>query len=97
MSRSIFGWSLPPGTTQRHIDELSDDGVTQLQSDILDRLESASIPQSYCDQIMKLIAMGESERQNIDDAKLVDLLADDEAERMSAMQDLDDEGGGPFR
>jgi hypothetical protein len=40
-----------------------DQGVTALQDQILKRLQKAKIPEAYCDRIMELIAMGESERE----------------------------------
>jgi hypothetical protein len=73
--RNIFGWSLPPGVSNRMIDDQCDDGTTQLQSDILTRLEAADIPREYCDKIMLLVALGETARQDIDDARSIDRLA----------------------
>ena len=79
MTRNPFGWDLPPGCTQRHIDEAfgGNDGVTQLQDDILKLLEKADIAPLFCDEIMELIARGEEDRTNRDDAALIDQLVDE--------------------
>jgi hypothetical protein len=62
MSRSPFGWDLPPGCTQRHIDEAFGDGggVTDLEEKVLGLLEAAGIPEAICDQILTLIMAGEA-------------------------------------
>jgi hypothetical protein len=58
------------------------DGVTQLQEDILERLERAAIPESICDEIMLLIAKGEIERSardaQLEAEQLAEELNDDE-------------------
>lgn len=60
MSRSPFGWDLPPGCTQRHIDEAVGADISQLQEDVLGLLEDAGIPTDICDAIVRLVAEGEA-------------------------------------
>ena len=56
MSRNVFGWDLPPGCTQRHIDEaFGGPDPSPLQQDVLTLLEKARIPQDVCDAIMETI------------------------------------------
>jgi hypothetical protein len=82
MARSPFGWSLPPGCTQRQIDEaFGDEGVTKLQDDIFELLERADIAERFIDGIMELIRQGELDRCNRDDAAMIDQLAEAERDR----------------
>lgn len=75
MARSVFGWDLPPGCTQRMIDDqCGDDGVTALQDKILELLEAADIAEPFCDAIMSIVAQGEIDRCNREDAAVVDQL-----------------------
>jgi hypothetical protein len=43
-----------------------------LQDDIAAQLRAAAIPEPYIDMIMGLIACGETERQNREDARAID-------------------------
>lgn len=60
MSRSVFGWDLPPGCSQRMIDDaFGGPDPTELQENVLTLLEKAKIPQNICDAIIELIADAE--------------------------------------
>lgn len=62
MSRNVFGWDLPPGCTQRMIDEaFGGPDPTELQENVLTLLERARIPQATCDTIMEMIAEAEQQ------------------------------------
>lgn len=73
---SKFGWDLPPGCTQKHIDDaLGDDGITAMQDEIAKQL-SGYIDEKYVDSIMELIRKGEEERFAADAAAEADAYAD---------------------
>ena len=61
MSRNVFGWDLPPGCTQRHIDEAFGSGPdpSELQEAVLALLEKGKMPQATCDLIMEAIQEAE--------------------------------------
>ena len=62
MSRSTFGWDLPPGCTNRHIEEaFGCDMVSDLQDAVLALLEKAKLPQATCDAVIEMIREAELE------------------------------------
>ena len=64
MTRNIFGWSLPPGVSQRMIDEAYGGGdPSPLEEAVLFLLETAGIPQATCDKICELIQEAEAKLQ----------------------------------
>jgi len=55
MSRSPFGWSYPPGVTQRKIDEQAGTDPSPLEDAILEVLEKSCVPTPLCNAILKII------------------------------------------
>jgi hypothetical protein len=91
MSRNPFGWSYPPGAANDPNAPWNqdDDGITQLQDDIAQRLEAAGIPQAFIDDIVQLIACGEQARQDREDAEVIQQLADRQAEQQADEAELE--------
>lgn len=56
MKNNIFGWDLPPGCTQRQIDDaLSGGDPSELVENVLGLLEDAGVSTEINDQIVALI------------------------------------------
>lgn len=73
MPNSVFGWDLPPGCTQRDIDNaFGGPDPSELQENILTLLEKAKIPQNICDAITAIIADAETQLAEPDPDRLRD-------------------------
>ena len=96
MSRSVFGWDLPPGCTQRHIDEAFGGGPdpTELQENVLALLEKGKMPQATCDAIMEMIQEAELAAAEPDPDAAYEARRDREADRIDGY-DRDDLGESP--
>jgi len=55
MSRSIFGWDLPPGCSMRDIDAQAGRDPTPLEDDVLEQLEKHGVPTALSDKIMAML------------------------------------------
>lgn len=55
MSRSMFGWDLPPGCSMRDIEAQMGRDPTQLEDDVLEQLEKHNVPTDINDRIMQIL------------------------------------------
>jgi hypothetical protein len=69
--KSPFGWNLPPGVTNRMIEDAFGGGdPSELQESVLGLLEDAEIDTETCDKIMALIEAAELKRGWTDGASI---------------------------
>lgn len=55
MTRSIFGWDLPPGCSMQDIENQAGRDPTELEDDVLEQLEKHNVPTDINDRIMLIL------------------------------------------